>query len=117
MALRQHTPSSHTLSASGPALQAVQPSEPKGPSSVVALSQLLSLPAHVSSPTWKDVWSPPPPSHRVTYTSERKEVTEASDGMEVRWSSSSDDTDMAGSSSPSHAELAVIQPGQQAKIL
>lgn len=84
---------------------------------MVALFQLLSLPAHVSSPTWKDVWSPPPPSHSVTYTSERKEVTAASDGMEIRWSSGSDDTDMARSSSPNHVELAMIQPGQQAEIL
>lgn len=84
---------------------------------MVALAQLLSLPAHVSSPTWKDVWSPPPPSHSVTYTSERKEVTGASDGMEVKWSSGSDDTDMAGSISPNHVELAMIQPGQQAEIL
>lgn len=86
-----HTQLAHIISA-GPALEAAQSS-------------------------WKDVWSPPPPSHSVTYTSERKEVTGASDGMEIRWSSGSDDTDMAGSSSPNHAELTVIQPGQQAEIL
>lgn len=80
-----------------------------------SLSQLLSLPAQVSSPAQKNAWSLPPPYHRSIYVSERKEVTghvmgwlEAVFRLRVQtW---------LEAASPNRAELVMTQLSQQVPL-